>query len=146
MTMTSHERHVISKPVIPLLVYRLFRPTSKKHQSPHYWPFVEVIHRWPVNFPYKGPVKRKNTSLWWHHNIWSTHRPFMCCCVQKKMVWILNCGLFDVNHYRKQDRVFVLSAWESFRSGPSRSLWCSADPSAAQLSSCLPNSKRLIKF
>ena len=34
-------------------------PTSKKHQSPHYWPFVRGIHRWPVNSLHKGPVTRK---------------------------------------------------------------------------------------
>ena len=33
--------------------------TSKKHLSPHYWPFVRGIHRWPVNSPHKGPVTRK---------------------------------------------------------------------------------------
>ena len=34
-------------------------PTSKKHQTLHYWPFVRGIHRWPVNFPHKGPVSRE---------------------------------------------------------------------------------------
>ena len=51
ITMTSHKRHVV--------VYRrsfdsLFNSSSKKHQSPHYWPFVRGIHRWPVNSPHKG--------------------------------------------------------------------------------------------
>ena len=30
-----------------------------KHQSSTSLPFVEGIHRWPVNFPHKGPVTRK---------------------------------------------------------------------------------------
>ena len=34
-------------------------PTSKKHQSPRYWPFVRGIHRWPVNSPHRGPVTHK---------------------------------------------------------------------------------------
>ena len=36
-------------------------PTSKKHQSLHYWSFVRGIHRWPVNSPHKGPVSRKKS-------------------------------------------------------------------------------------
>ena len=39
-------------------------PTSKKHQSPRYWPFVRVIHRWPVNSPHKGPVTRKKLPFY----------------------------------------------------------------------------------
>ena len=34
-------------------------PTSKKLQSPRYWPFVRGIHRWTVNSPHKGPLSRK---------------------------------------------------------------------------------------
>ena len=29
---------------------------QRKHQNPFYWPFVREIHRWPVDFPHKGPV------------------------------------------------------------------------------------------
>ena len=54
--MTSHEHHVVSNHVIWLFVYQLIIPTSKKHQSPHYWPFVRGIHRWPLNSAHKGPV------------------------------------------------------------------------------------------
>ena len=32
---------------------------QRKHQGPRYWSFVRKIHRWPVNFPHKGPVTRK---------------------------------------------------------------------------------------
>ena len=32
---------------------------KRKHQSSASLAFVREIHRWPVNFPHKGPVKRK---------------------------------------------------------------------------------------
>ena len=32
---------------------------QRKHQSPASLAFVRGIHRWPVNFPHKGPVTRK---------------------------------------------------------------------------------------
>ena len=60
ITMTSHERHVVSNHrSLDCLFNSLCAPTSKRHQSPHYWPFVRGIHRWPVNSPHKGPVTRK---------------------------------------------------------------------------------------
>ena len=37
----------------------LCEPTSTKHQSPRYWPFVGGIHRLPVNSTHKRPVTRK---------------------------------------------------------------------------------------
>ena len=41
------------------LLNRLFRRRSKKYQSSASLAFVRGIHRWPVNFPHKGPVTRK---------------------------------------------------------------------------------------
>ena len=41
------------------LLNLLFGRRSKKHQSPVSLAFVRGIHRWPVDSPYKGPVKRK---------------------------------------------------------------------------------------
>ena len=70
ITTTSHGRHVVSNHrSLDCLFNRLFGPTSKKHQSPRYWPFVRGIHRWPVNSPHKGPVTLKKsfhlmTSSW----------------------------------------------------------------------------------
>ena len=32
---------------------------QRKHQSSASLAFVREIHRWPVNFPHKGPVTRK---------------------------------------------------------------------------------------
>ena len=58
--MTSHERHVDTNHwSFHCLFNSLCRPTSKKHQILHCWPFVRGIHRWPVNSPHKGPVMRK---------------------------------------------------------------------------------------
>ena len=43
-------------------------PTWRKHQSPHFEPFVRGIQQLPVNSPHKGPLTRKNfhlmTSSW----------------------------------------------------------------------------------
>ena len=41
------------------LLNRLFRRRLKKHQRSASLAFVWVIHRWPVNYPHKGPVTRK---------------------------------------------------------------------------------------
>ena len=47
---------------------------QRKYQSSASLAFVREIHRWPVNSPHKGPVTRK-ISIWWrHHDIpWSHH-------------------------------------------------------------------------
>ena len=48
-TMTSHERHVASNHrSLDCSFNGLCGPTSKKHQSPHYWPFVREFtgDRW----------------------------------------------------------------------------------------------------
>ena len=60
ITMVSHERHVVSNHrSFNCLFNSLCGSTSNKHQIPHYWSFVRVIHRWPVNSSHKGPVTRK---------------------------------------------------------------------------------------
>ena len=55
----------LKSPVIRLCVTAY---ASKKHQSPHYWPFVRGTDRWPANSPHKGLVTRKSfhlmTSSW----------------------------------------------------------------------------------
>ena len=56
ITMTSHERHVVS---LNCLFNNFCKPTSKKHQSARYWSFVRGIHRWPVNSGHKWPVSRR---------------------------------------------------------------------------------------
>ena len=53
------------------LLNRLIRRSlKKKHQSSASLAFVRGIHRWPVNSPLKGPVKRKMfpSSIWWRHH------------------------------------------------------------------------------
>ena len=37
----------------------------RKHQSSASLAFVRGIHRWSVDSPHKGPVTRKNVSMWW---------------------------------------------------------------------------------
>ena len=65
ITMLSHNHHIVSNhQSLDCLFNSSVGPTSKKHQSPHYWPFM----RWPVNSLHNGPVMQKKTSMWWHHN------------------------------------------------------------------------------
>ena len=69
ITMTSHERHVVSNyRSSDCLFNSLSGPTSKKHQSLHYWPFVRGIHRWPVNSSHKWPSNAEKVSIWWRHH------------------------------------------------------------------------------
>ena len=53
-----------------LIVYSTFYSDAdpRKHQSSVSLVFEQGIHRWPVNFPHKGPVTRKNVSIWWRHH------------------------------------------------------------------------------
>ena len=60
ITMTSYERHVVlNHRSFDCLFDSVGGPTSKKHQSPRYWPFERGIHWWWVNSPHKGPVTQK---------------------------------------------------------------------------------------
>ena len=59
ITITSHERLVVSNHLsFDCLFNGLCWPTSKKHQSPRYWPFERWINRWPVNSQHKEPITR----------------------------------------------------------------------------------------
>ena len=69
ITMKSHECHeVTNHRSLDCLFNSLCGPTPKKHQSPHYWPFVRRINRWAVNSPHKLPVTRKKAFIWWRHH------------------------------------------------------------------------------
>ena len=60
ITVASHERKSISThQPFDCLFNSQCGPTTKKHLSPHYWPFERGIHRSLVNSPHKGPVTRK---------------------------------------------------------------------------------------
>ena len=59
--MSSHECHVLSNHrSFGFLLNSLCGSTSRKHQSPHCWPFVRGIHWSPANSPHKRPVTREN--------------------------------------------------------------------------------------
>ena len=81
IAMTSHERYVASNHLPFGYLFKILSgPTSKEHRRPHHWPFVRGIHRWPVNSPHKGPVKREKSSIWWRHHIlmlWCNMAQFM---------------------------------------------------------------------
>ena len=49
------------------LLSRLLDADQRKHQSSASLAFGRVIHRWPANSPHKGPVTRK-MSIWWRHH------------------------------------------------------------------------------
>ena len=62
------------------LLIRLWRRSSKKHQSSASLAFVRGIHRWPVNSPHKGPVTREmfpfdDVIMYWR----SPHIPLSSC-------------------------------------------------------------------
>ena len=40
---------------------------QSKNQSSESQAFMMGIRQWPVNSPHKGPVTRKNVSIWWRH-------------------------------------------------------------------------------
>ena len=65
-----------------LILNRLFRRRSRKHQSSASLAFVRGIHRWPVNSSQKRPVTRKMCafddvimSVWDKRNFWSPGGP-----------------------------------------------------------------------
>ena len=62
--MTSHERHYVpNHRSFDCLLNSLCWPTSKKHQSPRYWPFVRRISGdWWMPL-HKGPIIRKSFNL-----------------------------------------------------------------------------------
>ena len=49
---------------------------QSKHESSASLDFVRRIHGWPVDASHKGPVAKKNASIWWCHYsiswIWDT--------------------------------------------------------------------------
>ena len=65
--MSAMASHITSLTIVYSTVYPRHR--SKKHQSSASLAFAKWIHRWPVNFPHKGPVTRKNVSVWWRYRI-----------------------------------------------------------------------------
>ena len=87
---TLHWRHVMSSSQITRLtiVYSTVYPGAdqRKHQSSASLAFVRGIHRWPVNYPHKGPVTQKMSPFHdvimerslisnnGHGNIWNDHK------------------------------------------------------------------------
>ena len=64
--MTSHESQAASnhRP-LDCVFNSLCGPTSKKHQSPHYWPCVTG------EFPAQRASNAKKASIWWRHQVYS---------------------------------------------------------------------------
>ena len=55
--MSAMASQIISLTIVYSTVYS--GADQRKHQSSASLAFVRGIHRWPVNFPHKGPVTRK---------------------------------------------------------------------------------------
>ena len=66
---SHNERHglpiITSLTIVYLTVYS--GADQRKHQSSAPLAFVKWIHQWPVNFPHKGRVTRKNVTIGWRH-------------------------------------------------------------------------------
>ena len=116
--MTSHEHQVVSNQLpFGCLFNNLSRPTAKKHQSPHYWPFVWAIHWWPVNSPHKGPATGKSfhfmtSSCKKRFSVMTLSWNMHCCCrfVMRKVPWQhLKCNKLA---YKFKNANQVLFTWQ----------------------------------
>ena len=64
ITMTSHERHVVWNHMsVDCLFNSLCGPTSKTHQSPHYWPFEKASIWWRHHGPTNLNSERTSVSV-----------------------------------------------------------------------------------
>ena len=73
-----HYSDVIMSAMAPQITVSIVYSTAcsgadqRKHQSSAPLAFVRGIHRWPMNFPHKGPVTRKtfSNSIWWRLHVY----------------------------------------------------------------------------
>ena len=77
-TMTTMASQITSLTIVYSIIYSC--ADQRKHQTSASLAFVRGIHRWPVNFPHKGPVTRKmfpfddvimfvDSCSWWRHGM-----------------------------------------------------------------------------
>ena len=67
ITLTSQwARWRLKSPAVYSTVYS--GADQRRHQSSASLAFVRGFHRWPVNSTHKGPVTRKNATVWWRHH------------------------------------------------------------------------------
>ena len=64
--MSAMVAQIISLTVVFSTVYS--GEDQRKHKNSASLASGRGINRWPVNSPHKGPVTRKNVSIWWHHH------------------------------------------------------------------------------
>ena len=138
ITMTSHERHIQSKHrSFDWLFNRLCGPTSRKHRSLHYWPFVRGIHQWPGEFPAQRASNAEKADIWWrHHGRHSTTRqrlPYKYGDVMTWMRFVKSINRSPVAGFPSRasygDPWYFLNkrlskqSWRLWYETPSRSLW-----------------------
>ena len=71
--MTAIASQITSLTIVYSTVY--LGTDQRKHQSSASLAFVRGIHRWPVNFPHKGPVTRKlSCHIWWRYHVKAAFR------------------------------------------------------------------------
>ena len=67
------------KSLLVHLSIKLFRRATKRNtNTPHHWPYVMGVWRWPADSSHKGPLMRKTFSC---HDVtmnWSVHRWWVC--------------------------------------------------------------------
>ena len=91
ITMTSHKRHVVSNHrSFDCFFNSLYRPTSKKHQRPHYCSFAREFtgDQWILRI--KGQERGKSFHLmtlsWWNWDVWlSEYMRFLRKETKKKL-------------------------------------------------------------
>ena len=82
VTMSAIASQITSLTIVCSTVY--LGADKRKHQSSVSLAFVKGIHRRAVNSPHKGPVTRKNVSIWWRHHEVCTLVYIVC------FIWVIN--------------------------------------------------------
>ena len=85
---------------------------KKKHQRSTSLAFVRGIQWWPVDSPGKGPVTRK-ISIWWHHHdVWFRHHDDVIKWKLSASLWFMHIRMSSLfcNFVAYHSRVTILSS------------------------------------
>ena len=105
--MSSMASQITSLAIVYSTVYS--RADQRKHQSSVSQAFVWGIHRWPVNFPHKGPVTRKMFPFDDVIIRYKIHFDVVCSVrVKIKGIWWQNEIPFQV-HARRRWTIHIIS-------------------------------------
>ena len=89
--MSAMASQITSLTIAYLTVYS--DANQRKHQSSASLAFVRGIHRWPVNFPHKGPVTRKMFPF--DDVIMETLSAVLAFCADNAKLWCFLCNWLE---------------------------------------------------